>query len=269
LRLRRAARGRGRGRPGGSRLDDLYLILEVAPHADQQAIQASYRRLAKRYHPDRNPERAAWAEEQMKRVNAAYAILSDRARRRVYDDRKYNTPHSAPRPAPYPYNPSVRKSRPAYPAETENDWFYMHVYAEGRTVPDVERTAETRMQTDMAEFMRLVAPPDAGDIALVDLLRSAATVQYVAYSAYGQLVARVTLRTVLPLIRAAMQSGAVNADRLRRIVVQVNDLIQDRMGTERLHMVMNGKNIVADWTGLLLTVVNFLWGDDNASHITV
>jgi hypothetical protein len=222
-----------------------------------------------RFHPDRNPERTAWAEEQMKRINAAYAILSDRARRRVYDDRKYRTPRSAPRPDPYPYSPVPRKSRPAYPAETENDWFYLHVYAEGRTVPDVERAAEARMQTDMAEFMRLVSPPDTGDVALVDLLRSAATGQYVAYSAYGQLIARVTLRTVLPLIRGAMQNGAVNADRLRRIVVQVNDLVQDRMGTERLHMVMSGKNIVADWTGLLLTVVNFLWGDDNTEHIPV
>jgi hypothetical protein len=238
----------------------------VTPHADQPTIQASYRRLAMLYHPDRNPERTAWAEAQMKRVNAAYAILSDRARRRVYDDRKYRTPHSAPRPEPFSYGPYPRKSRPAYPAETENDWFYMHVYAEGRTVPDVERTAETRMQTDMAEFMRLVVPPDAGDVALVDLLKSAATGQYVAYSAYGQLVARVTLRTVLPLIRAAMQNGGIGADRLRGIVVQVNDLIQDRMGTERLHMVMNGKNIVADWTGLLLTVVNFLWGDDGAER---
>ncbi len=238
----------------------------MTPHADQRTIQASYRRLAMRYHPDRNPQRQAWAEEQMKRVNAAYAILSDRARRRVYDERKYATPHSAPRPEPFSYGPYPRKSRPAYPAETENDWFYMHVYAEGRTVPDVERTAETRMQTDMAEFMRLVAPPDAGDVALVDLLKSAATGQYVTYSAYGQLVARVTLRTALPLIRAAMQTGGISADRLRGIVVQVNDLIQDRMGTERLHMVMNGKNIVADWTGLLLTVVNFLWGDDTAER---
>ncbi len=245
---------------GGSVLDDIYGILEVSPHADQQTIQASYRKLAMQYHPDRNPERHAWAEEQMKRINAAYAILSDRARRRVYDDRK-QTARSAPQPAAAPYGYAPRRGRPSYPPETENDWFYMHVYAQGRTVPDVERSAETRMQTDMTEFVRLVAPPGAEDIALTDLLRSAATSQYVAYSPYGQLVARVTLRTTLPLMRAAMQGGGVTADRLRRVIVQVNDLIQDRMGTERLHMVLEGKNVVADWTGLMLTVVNFLWGD--------
>ncbi|MCA1724300.1 MAG: hypothetical protein LC748_08670 [Thermomicrobia bacterium] len=45
------------------------------------------------------------------------------------------------------------------------------------------------------------------------------------------------------------------------MIARVNDLVQDRMGTEGLKMVVKGKNIVADWSGLLLTVVNFLWGD--------
>jgi len=33
------------------------------------------------------------------------------------------------------------------------------------------------------------------------------------------------------------------------------------MGTEGLKMILKGKNIVADWAGLLLTIVNFLWGE--------
>ncbi len=42
------------------------------------------------------------------------------------------------------------------------------------------------------------------------------------------------------------------------LIAQVNDLVQDRMGTEGLKMVIKGKNIVADWAGLLLTIVNSL-----------
>ncbi|MCA1724299.1 MAG: J domain-containing protein [Thermomicrobia bacterium] len=57
--------------------------MQVQPHAEGDAIQASYRRLALLYHPDRNPERRAWAEERMKRVNAAYAVLRDTHRRQT------------------------------------------------------------------------------------------------------------------------------------------------------------------------------------------
>lgn len=113
----------------------------------------------------------------------------------------------------------------------------------------------------MAEFIRLVAPPESGSAPLIDLLNSAATGQYVAYTAYGQLIARLTLRAILPPLRDYASKEMPDSDHVRRLVAQVNDLVQDRMGTEGLKMVVKGKNIVADWAGLLLTIVNFLWGD--------
>jgi hypothetical protein len=128
-------------------------------------------------------------------------------------------------------------------------------------VPEVEATAEARVQEGIAEFMRLVAPPGAGNTALIDLLHSAATGQYVAYTPYGQLIARITLRTLLPLLRDYEAAARPDVERLRRLIAQVNDLVQDRMGTEGLKMTLKGKNIVADWAGLLLTIINFLWGD--------
>jgi curved DNA-binding protein CbpA len=234
--------------------------LQVQPHADGDVIQASYRRLALLYHPDRNPERRAWAEERMKRVNAAYAVLSNAHRRQTYDRRRFGT--SNPRPPSRPATaPAATRSRAPYPPETENDWFRLHVYAQGRTVPEIEAVAEEMLRRDMAEFMRLVAPPGAGNVALGDLLNSAATSQYIAYTPYGRAIARLTLRTTLPLLREYARDGTPDSERLRRIVAHVNDLMQDRMGTEGLKMVFKGKNLVADWAGLLLTVVNFLWGD--------
>ena len=244
---------------GEGSLDDLYATLQVAPHADGASIQAAYRRLALLYHPDRNPERLAWAEERMKRINAAYTVLSNATKRQTYDRRRFGT---SPRPPSRPATTrTAARARAAYPEDTENDWFYLHVYAEGRSVPDVEAGAEARMQRDMDEFMRLVAPPGAGNAALTGLLASAATGQYVAYTPYGQLVARITLRTLLPLLRDAARDGAPDAVRLQRLIAQTNDLMQDRMGTEGLKMVFKGKNIVADWAGLLLTVVTALWGE--------
>jgi curved DNA-binding protein CbpA len=241
-------------------LDDLYAILQVQPHADGDVIQASYRRLALLYHPDRNPERRAWAEERMKRVNAAYTVLSNTNRRQTYDRRRFGT--SSPRPPARPATaPAATRSHAPYPTETENDWYHLHVYAQGRMVPESEAVAEETLQHDLTEFMRLVAPPGAGNVALGDLLNSAAISQYVAYTPYGQAIARLTLRTALPLLRVYARDDAPDAERLRRIVAHVNDLMQDRMGTEGLKMIIKGKNIVADWAGLLLTVINFLWGD--------
>lgn len=62
---------------------DLYELLQVSPRASLGVIQAAYRVLARSYHPDVNdgPE----AVRQMRRLNAAYAILSDPARRARYD----------------------------------------------------------------------------------------------------------------------------------------------------------------------------------------
>src|SRR5579871_2407598 len=64
-------------------LPDYYEILQVSPHADAEVIQAAYRRLCLKYHPDRCTE--ANANEMMKLLNEAYEVLSDAAKRNAYD----------------------------------------------------------------------------------------------------------------------------------------------------------------------------------------
>jgi|GEM_PF-3129950 len=61
----------------------LYEILEVHHRARQEVIQAAYRRLSLIYHPDQN--KSPDAEERMKELNEAYAILTDPAKRSAYD----------------------------------------------------------------------------------------------------------------------------------------------------------------------------------------
>ncbi|XP_022668707.1 uncharacterized protein LOC111268748 [Varroa jacobsoni] len=63
---------------------DLYKILEVTPQATDKEIKQSYRRLAKQYHPDKNPNDAA-VGERFKAISAAYEILSDKTKRHEYD----------------------------------------------------------------------------------------------------------------------------------------------------------------------------------------
>ncbi len=62
---------------------DYYTILQVDPHAEPEVIQAAYRRLAAKHHPDVDP--APDAMERMKLLNAAYEVLSDPVKRREHD----------------------------------------------------------------------------------------------------------------------------------------------------------------------------------------
>ncbi len=63
---------------------DYYEILGVDHHADEATLKKAYRRLAMKYHPDRNPDDAE-AEAKFKEAKEAYEILSDAKKRQAYD----------------------------------------------------------------------------------------------------------------------------------------------------------------------------------------
>jgi DnaJ-like protein len=73
----------GIGRSSDSHAASFYDVLQVAPWCDAEVIHAAYRALARRWHPDLN--RGPEAEAQMRRLNAAYQVLSDPQRRASYD----------------------------------------------------------------------------------------------------------------------------------------------------------------------------------------
>jgi len=64
---------------------DYYAVLGVAQNASAKDITKAYRKLARQYHPDANPNNAA-AEERFKEISAAYDGLGDESRRREYDE---------------------------------------------------------------------------------------------------------------------------------------------------------------------------------------
>jgi len=63
---------------------DYYEVLEVSQTATDQEIKSAYRRLAVKYHPDKNPNDAS-AEEKFKEAAEAYSVLQDAEQRRRYD----------------------------------------------------------------------------------------------------------------------------------------------------------------------------------------
>ena len=63
---------------------DYYEVLGVAKDVSAAELKKAYRRVAMKFHPDRNPDDPS-AEEKFKEANEAYEVLSDEQKRSVYD----------------------------------------------------------------------------------------------------------------------------------------------------------------------------------------
>uniref|UniRef100_A0A8C3TZU4 J domain-containing protein n=1 Tax=Catharus ustulatus TaxID=91951 RepID=A0A8C3TZU4_CATUS len=64
--------------------ESLYRVLGLQKGSSPEEIKKAYRKLALKYHPDKNPDDPA-AAERFKEINSAHATLSDADKRRLYD----------------------------------------------------------------------------------------------------------------------------------------------------------------------------------------
>lgn len=99
--------------PATNNKEDYYAVLGVSRDAKDDEIRKTYRRLARKYHPDLNPGDKA-AEERFKNVQEAYDVLSDAKKRKVYDQYGFysdNIPPGGPGGGPSPgagaYGPNM------------------------------------------------------------------------------------------------------------------------------------------------------------------
>ena len=82
---------------------DYYKILGVERNAKAEEIKRAYRKLALKYHPDRNPNEKG-AEDKFKEINEAYQVLSDPQKRQHYDQLGESYQHWQQRGAPGGFN---------------------------------------------------------------------------------------------------------------------------------------------------------------------
>jgi ferredoxin len=76
-----------------------YAVLGISEKASYKEIRYAYRRLARKYHPDRN--NSAYAEEMIKKINSAFEVLSDQTKRTQYDRMEFDSlPKLDPEPEP-------------------------------------------------------------------------------------------------------------------------------------------------------------------------
>ncbi|XP_055788693.1 dnaJ homolog subfamily C member 5-like isoform X2 [Salvelinus fontinalis] len=64
--------------------DSLYLVLGIDKNATPEDIKKSYRKLALKFHPDKNPDNPE-AADKFKEINNAHSILNDCTKRNIYD----------------------------------------------------------------------------------------------------------------------------------------------------------------------------------------
>ena len=121
---------------------DPYAVLGLARDATPLQVARAHRRLAKRYHPDLYPEAGSAAPDaaaRMRRINEAWHILSDRARRLAYDDAHpaAGTPSSAPSGGHWAAN--RRGGRTASPTTTRTWASWRATADETRAAPRTRR----------------------------------------------------------------------------------------------------------------------------------
>jgi len=92
---------------------DPYKVLQVDPEAEDEVIQAAYRRLARKYHPDlaETPEAAA----RMAAINAAWEMIGDPAARAVYDRARSMAPQAGASATAASAAPAAQSHRPSPP----------------------------------------------------------------------------------------------------------------------------------------------------------
>ena len=126
---------------------DPYSALELAPGSTLEQVKEQYRRLAKANHPDLNPQDRSGSEERLRRLNAAYAVLSDPAHKAMLDwrwERKQTARATPPESGTHSTGLGARPARRPRPAPSGGKSAPPKVASAARKAPRPLTRAERR-----------------------------------------------------------------------------------------------------------------------------
>ncbi|MHB8078347.1 MAG: J domain-containing protein [Candidatus Krumholzibacteriia bacterium] len=174
-----------------------YEILQVSPEATEDAIRAAYFRLAKIYHPDlRRQDQRPEDTEKFIEINRAYTILTDQAKRQVYDLDLQRQEHAGPSvatatvaPRGQPQAPRAESAAPA-PGGTKEA---------GRAFMKAEQLVEEGRFKDAARVMMAIVRLESDNAA------------YLSLAGYAMAAAGENLHKARDLCRRAAESEPYNA----------------------------------------------------------
>jgi DnaJ-class molecular chaperone len=155
--------------------DDPYQVLGVNRSASDEEIRRSYRKLAKEFHPDLNPQTRAAAEAKIKTINAAFSILGDADKKRQFDAGLIDGNGEAKQRAPRAHAGASRGGGPAGDDFGFGDIF-SDLFGRGRAGPasagnlrgsDVRYTLEVEFLEAAMGTRKRVTMPDGGALDLV------------------------------------------------------------------------------------------------------
>ena len=137
---------------------DYYKILGVSVDADASEIKSAYRKLARKYHPDMNPDKEA--AEKFKEVAEAYEVLKDPGRRAKFDDlRKYGSESAAGfEPPPGWQTRHSAGFQGSSPFDSQFSDFFNAIFGGGFQSPFAEQTRYRQsrgedIETELAVFL--------------------------------------------------------------------------------------------------------------------
>ena len=142
---------------------DYYRILGVSQYAKYREIKAAYRRLALKYHPDRNS--SPFSENTIKIINAAFEVLSDRDKRRQYDEKaiiKNMTLKKKDQTQSYSSYSHVNSSDTVYsdfgPTSGDDEYYNTYLKKHNRDETDVKSSATNIFGNSKGRFHIIIEP---------------------------------------------------------------------------------------------------------------
>jgi curved DNA-binding protein len=145
---------------------DYYLVLGIAKTASAEEIKKSYRRLARKYHPDMNPGDKA-AETRFREVTEAYEVLADTDKRRKYD--QFGKYWKQPAPANSRSTGAPGGYRPANPTGADVDFANYGSFDEFLNELLGRKTGAARPKTGVEDFASATTSANGDRDATINL----------------------------------------------------------------------------------------------------